>query len=403
MSILLGHPTGNPNSHNAALAYLETGLLERFCVAWMPSKTTLRLMDQCGLLRPFVQRFSRRRFPPIEDAPKSQDRAGEFWRLILRASGLDSDRLSRQANEWLMRTMVRECRSPTVTAVHSYEDCSAEPFTEAKHLGKSCIYDLPSCYYPAWQRTIAELAERYSDWLRPDAFRSDTGNYLEQKAQEIKLADLILVASSFVENSVREFYPQKAIARIPYGVDLKFWSPGLVKTRSDQLRFIYAGQVSARKGVPLLVEAWTKARLNNAELVMIGSWQLAEKKRQLLPHGVTWCPPCSAQALRDQFRRSDIIVFPSFSDGFGLVLLEGMGCGLAAIASEASAGPEIITQHCGRIFPTGKLDAMIDLLEWFDRHRDEVSAMGRAARVRAERWTWSNYRLALTQAVSKFV
>src|SRR5262245_9647978 len=34
MRILFGHPTGNPNSYNAALAYLEAGLLECFCVTW---------------------------------------------------------------------------------------------------------------------------------------------------------------------------------------------------------------------------------------------------------------------------------------------------------------------------------------------------------------------------------
>ena len=51
MSILFGHPTGNPNSHNAALAHLEAGVLECFCVPWMPSTTTidmLSLFGHCG-------------------------------------------------------------------------------------------------------------------------------------------------------------------------------------------------------------------------------------------------------------------------------------------------------------------------------------------------------------------
>src|SRR5437870_5753527 len=37
MTILFGHPTGNPNSHHAALAHLEAGRLEAFCVPWMPT------------------------------------------------------------------------------------------------------------------------------------------------------------------------------------------------------------------------------------------------------------------------------------------------------------------------------------------------------------------------------
>jgi alpha-maltose-1-phosphate synthase len=51
-------------------------------------------------------------------------------------------------------------------------------------------------------------------------------------------------------------------------------------------------------------------------------------------------------------------VFPSFSDGFELVLLEAMACGLPAIASEASIGPEIITANCGFVTPPGDLDSI---------------------------------------------
>ncbi|HEX5400228.1 MAG TPA: hypothetical protein VFY06_14375, partial [Verrucomicrobiae bacterium] len=85
MSILFGHPTGNPNSHHAALAHFEAGRLEAFCVPWMPSALALRCLaampGQAGLAR----RLSRRRFAPLEKAPKIQGRLGEFRRLWLRA------------------------------------------------------------------------------------------------------------------------------------------------------------------------------------------------------------------------------------------------------------------------------------------------------------------------------
>jgi alpha-maltose-1-phosphate synthase len=85
------------------------------------------------------------------------------------------------------------------------------------------------------------------------------------------------------------------------------------------------------------------------------------------------------------------------------VLLEAMACGLPAIASQASIGPEIITAGCGFITPTGDLDRLVDLLRWFDCHRDELPVMGRQARVQAARCTWSNYRSSVVEAVSKLV
>jgi glycosyltransferase involved in cell wall biosynthesis len=48
-----------------------------------------------------------------------------------------------------------------------------------------------------------------------------------------------------------------------------------------------------------------------------------------------------------------------YSDGFGLALLEAIACGLPAIASEVSTGPEIVTADCGFISPPGGASDMV--------------------------------------------
>ena len=403
MSVLIGHPTGNPNSHNAVAAYLEAGLLESFCVPWMPATRTTQTLKRFPPLRAIGRGLERRQFPALAHAPTVQGKVREFVRLLNRAAGWDGGGFAEQGNRWLMRTMARECHRSTVTAVHAYEDCSLWQFEEAKRLGKACVYDLPTVYYPAWERGRAELLRKYSDWIPPDEQLAADEGRLEQKRQEIGLADLVLVASRYVEATVREFYPDKTIARAPYGVDVEFWTPGPLEKAAKPLRFIYAGNVSLRKGVPLLIEAWDKAGLRDAELALVGYWGLAESKRSSLPPGVTWFPPCHSQELRERYRDSDVFVFPTFSDGFGLVLLEAMACGLPLIASEASVAPEIITPASGRLTPPGDLDRLVELLRWFDRNRDEIPAMGSEARSQAERCTWANYRRLVADAVSKLV
>jgi glycosyltransferase involved in cell wall biosynthesis len=290
-----------------------------------------------------------------------------------------------------------------VRAVHAYEDASLWQFIEAKRMGKACIYDMPTCYYAAWEKIHSELRRKYLDWL-PDNW-STTGHdrRLEQKRQEMTLADLTLAPSRFVEATIREFYPQKEIALAPYGVDVEFWTPRPTNHPPGPLRFIYAGNVSVRKGIPLLIEAWSKAELRDAELAIVGSWLLADGKKYSLPPGIKWFPPCSWQALRDRYRESHVFVFPSFAEGFALVLLEAMACGLPVIASEASGASEVLTTGCGFVTSPGDLDRLVDLLRWFDRNRDKLSAMGREARSLAERCTWSRYRSLVTEAVSKVV
>lgn len=403
MTILFGHPTGNPNSHHAALAYFEAGRLAAFCVPWMPSSATLCFLEHIAPLRPMAQRLARRYFASLAEAPKVQGRPGELHRLVTRALGRGDESLSYEANDWLMRTMRRECRRPAVTAVHAYEDCSLWQFAEAKRLGKACLYDMPIGYYPAWEQTQTELARRYADWLPVGGLPSSHYVRPEQKRREMELADLVLVPSSFVENTIRVFHPNKKLAWAPYGVDLDFWRPATEKLDGGTLRFIYAGQLSIRKGIPLLLEAWGKAALCDAELELVGDWQLLESKRVALPSGVTHWPPCCREALRERYRAANVLVLPSFFEGFPLVLLEAMACGLPAIASEAAAGPDVLTETCGRLIPCGNLEALVESLKWFDWHRGHISAMGRAARAQAECCTWERYRRCVTEAVAPFV
>jgi len=403
VTVLFGHPTGNPNSHNAALAHFEAHQLEAFCVPWMPSPLTVRLLESITPLRPMGQRFRRRHFPALADAPKIQGRLGEMRRLITRGFGRGDESLSYKANDWLMRTMRIECRRVSVRAVHSYEDCSLWQFQEAKRLGKACIYDMPIGYYPAWEHTHAELARRFVDWLPAGGLPSSRYVRPQQKRQEMELADLVLAPSTFVVETVRAFYPNKALALAPYGVDLEFWRAGARNAGSEVLRFIYAGQISLRKGIPGLLQAWEKAALRSAELHLVGSWHLSDSKKASLPRGVTYVSALSSEALRDHYRRADVFVFPSFFEGFGLVLLEAMACGLPAIASTATAGADVLTETSGRVLPVGDLDGFVDALRWFDQNRGRLPAMGRAARKRAEECTWERYRRSVTEGTAGFV
>jgi glycosyltransferase involved in cell wall biosynthesis len=162
-----------------------------------------------------------------------------------------------------MSTMRRECRRTGVHAVHAYEDCSLWQFQEAKRLGKACIYDMPIGYYPAWEHTEAELARQFSDWLPAGGLSSRRYVRPQQKRQEMELADLVLAPSSFVADTVRAFHPNKLLALAPYGVDLDFWRSRARNEGSEVLRFIYAGQISLRKGIPSLLQAWGKAELRS--------------------------------------------------------------------------------------------------------------------------------------------
>jgi alpha-maltose-1-phosphate synthase len=402
MTILFGHPGGNPNSYQAALAHFEAGWLEAFCVPWLPSAETLRLANMF-LPRALNRRFQRRECITLADVPKIQGRVSEFLRLIKKAVGRTDERSSYEANDWLMHIMTHECRRNRVTAVHAYEDCSLHQFQEAKRLGRSCIYDMPIGYYPAWERTQTELAKKYADWLPPGGPPSSQHVRPRQKRAEMRLADLVCAPSSFVADTIRQFESDKTIALVPYGVDSEFWKAPDETPRNGPIRFIYAGQLSLRKGTPDLLQAWRKADLCDAELDLVGLWALSEHRHKALPHGVRHSPPCGPVELRAHYQAADVLVLPSYFEGFGLVILEAMACGLPVIASRATAGPDVISANCGRVVDVGDIDALVENLKWFSEHRGDLPTMGRAARARAEQFSWRRYREHLKEAVRSFV
>jgi glycosyltransferase involved in cell wall biosynthesis len=402
MTVLIGHPTGNPFSHHAALAHFELGWLEGLCVPWMPSQVTLRVLESISPLRPLTRRFGRRHFPPLASSPKMQGRGKEIWRFLLRAAGADSEKIVDDANQWLMRTMKRECRRPSVTAIHAYEDCSLLQFVEAKRLGKACIYDLPIGFFLAWEQTQLKLARRYNDWLR-SAWKVSDAERHGRKLEEMNLADIVLVPSAFVSETVNNFNDRKRVAIAPYGVDLANWVPKSTQKSDPIIKFLFAGQCSIRKGVPLLIDAWRAAALKNAHLQMVGSWQLAESKKRDLPPNCSWMGPIPAEALRDLYQQADVFVFPTFFEGRALVIGEALASGLPVLTSPASGAADMIDDKCGRLMPVGDEDVLVAYLRWFALNRDKLPEMSRAARLMVERCTWENYRNSVASSIASFI
>jgi glycosyltransferase involved in cell wall biosynthesis len=403
MAVLIGHPSGNPFSHHAALAHFEAGQLEALCIPWMPSGATLSALETFASLRPMARRLGRRRFPPLAHARKVQGRVGELRRLFTRAIGRDDEALSYQANDWLMRTMARECRRSAVTAVHAYEDCSLWQFIEARRLGKACIYEMPIGYYVAWEKTEAELARRYADWVPPAGLPSRRHVRPQQKRQEMELADVVLAPSNFVADTIRRFHPHKSVALASYGVDLTAWAPASPRTTRDIMTFLFVGQCSIRKGLPLLLEAWRAAGLKQAHLRLVGSWSVAESKKKELPPQCTWTGPVSSDQLRSIYHEAGVFVFPTNFEGRALVVCEALASGLPVVTTYASGADDVVDGACGRIVPSENLEALVEALRWFGRNRDRLPELSRAAQMNGERCTWDNYRRRVTEAAAPFL
>jgi glycosyltransferase involved in cell wall biosynthesis len=242
------------------------------------------------------------------------------------------------------------------------------------------------------QSMMEEASRRFPAWAEREEPRP--GYLLAAERTEHELADRIVAGSSYCRRTLVEqgVSPQKIVVN-PYGVERP--AEDFVP-RSDvghrPLRFLFLGFLSLRKGLPLLLEAWEKAGLRDAELALAGG--IRPEHRHFLPQNDTvhYAGFVPRSSLPSFLAQQDVNVLPSYSEGFAISLIEAMAAGLPIMATEHTGAPDIISPgREGFVLPVGDLDALVERLRWFSENRDKIPAMSAAAKKKSQEFTWERY------------
>jgi glycosyltransferase involved in cell wall biosynthesis len=159
------------------------------------------------------------------------------------------------------------------------------------------------------------------------------------------------------------------------------------------------GQITQRKGVSHLVEAFTRAGIPGSELLLVGR-----------PHGAAqpWrgtrglrhidrVAPWETPAL---YRSADVFVLPAISEAFGRVVLEAMASGVPVIVSENTGAADTIEDgESGYVVPIRDADAIAERLLFLYEHPDQRQTMGEQALRQASRFTWAGFAEGVTSVV----
>jgi len=232
-----------------------------------------------------------------------------------------------------------------------------------------------------------------------------------RKDREIALADLILVCSSLARDSfVEAGVDANRIAILPLGVNLDRFHPDRVSedcAPSSTVRFVFAGHVTAQKGVDILVEACRELARNQIpfELVVAGSYADCERHliEELRRYGELIGRVPNGE-LGDVYRRASCLVLPSRFDSFGQVVVEAMACGLPVIVSENVGARDLVESGTnGWVIPPNDAGALYRVMAECAGDPQKLRTMGKAARKTAERTGWSVYRDRAAQTIREFL
>lgn len=298
-------------------------------------------------------------------------------------------------HDWQVSRMLEK----KLDAVYTYEDGAELTFAAAKRRSIAKVYELPAGYYLG---AAHELERAIKATPNIDAqIKHEPDWKRARKDKELELADLVIVPCEWARESLRFSKSQKkSVIKVPYGTPA-----GEMQARTSRpigpFTILFAGQIGVRKGVPLLLQAWKRLGLKDARLWMAGSMNLDEK--YLNGHdGFEYLGALPRVRLLEVMAKVDLFVFPSLAEGFGLVIGEAMATGVPVLTTTNTGGPELIVDgQEGWCVPAHDVDSLAERIEWAYRNRDALYDMGLMARLKAEQWTWADYRRKLTEELSK--
>jgi len=207
----------------------------------------------------------------------------------------------------------------------------------------------------------------------------------------LNLIDALVVRGDSLKHQFSGLVDPSKLTVVPNGLDIQGWTKGLgSRTPSPKTRVLYLGQVSKAKGVLDLLSAVEELRTHpNAgafEFVIAGPiieselnilhidnprstsaaiQEQLERCKSLgasirMPGAVSW------EEKRELFVWADVVVCPSYSEGFPYTVLEAFASGCAVISTPVGSLPDFLEHERELYFvPVGSpqhiLEAMLQL------------------------------------------
>lgn len=157
----------------------------------------------------------------------------------------------------------------------------------------------------------------------------------------LRQADRVVAVSRCVAETTRQTLLDVPADVIYNGVDTARFRPGNHLRRSGEpFRLLYVGGWKRLKGVHLLAPLMRKLG-RGFELRYTGG-PAAERDRATMPPSMHDLGRLSADGVVAAMQDADAFLFPSYSEGFGLVAVEAMACSLPVIATRGSSLIEIV-------------------------------------------------------------
>lgn len=182
--------------------------------------------------------------------------------------------------------------------------------------------------------------------------------YTRERARLGDALDFVLaMGSRGVEWFARAGYDQDRLFEFAYAVDAHAATRRATRS-GEAARILYVGQMIQRKGVDTLLRAC--ASIHSAfKITLIGDGERREGLQRLsrdlgIADRCEWLGAVPSAVVRDTMASADVLVLPSYHDGWGAVVNEALMTGVPVVCSEQSGASCLIQEALhGAVFQAG--------------------------------------------------
>tara|TARA_Y100001970_G_scaffold5843_3_gene6511 strand:+ start:849 stop:2042 length:1194 start_codon:yes stop_codon:yes gene_type:complete len=177
---------------------------------------------------------------------------------------------------------------------------------------------------------------------------------------------------------------------IHWGVDIDmFYPPEHKKPSKNKQKLLAVGRLAARKGYGTLLRSFAEINSQNPEthLLIVGRGNLRKRllkqaKKLGISQFVTIDSGMSFSKLAEEFRSADLVIYPSYYEGQGLIPLEAMASGTPVATVNHGPLPEMVDESVGTLFTMGDINSMSSSILTLLGNEDELKNMGLRGRER---------------------
>lgn len=252
------------------------------------------------------------------------------------------------------------------------------------------VHDLIPLRYPRWSSPLTPYFRFYIP-------------------QVLKQADHIICNSQATADDIIDFWgiPARKITPILLAYNQQHFSP--TPTSQHQNYFLYLGRHDPHKNVERLIAAFANVSERKTQLWLAGppdSRYTPQRQQQVTELGlqdrVRFLNYISYDQLPDLIRGAIALVFPSLWEGFGLPVLEAMGCGTPVITSNCSSLPEVAGEAALLVDPkkTRAIAHAMNTIATNSHLRSELREQGLK---RASQFSWEKTGQATVEVLRQFL